>query len=92
MVCAAKGNGWSVSASLGEGGTAPVFEVMSPDGPKALKLYDAKFSLGEQGEIEKKRIDQQLDLKGHDCPFLVQIYEGGRFEKLPASGLRCGHR
>ena len=78
--CAAKGNGWSVSASLGEGGTAPVFEVMSPDGPKALKIYDAKFSLGEQGEIEKKRIDQQLDLKGHDCPFLVQIYEGGRFE------------
>jgi serine/threonine protein kinase len=53
---------------------------MSPDGPKALKIYDAKFSVGEQGKIEKKRIDQQLDLKGHDCPFLVQIYEGGRFE------------
>src|SRR5262245_54982324 len=79
--CASRGKSWSVSAELGKGGTAPVFEVISPDGPMALKIYDAKFSTGEKGEIEEKRIDQQLALKGHDCPYLVQIYDGGRFEK-----------
>ncbi len=57
-----------------------MFEVASPDGPRALKIYDAKFSSGEKGEIEYKRIEQQLALKGHDCPYLVQIYDGGRVE------------
>lgn len=79
--CAWRGHGWSVAAQLGQGGTAPVFEVVSANGPMALKIYDAKFSMGEKGEIEAKRIDQQLALKGHDCPHLVQIYDGGEFEK-----------
>jgi len=78
--CEEKGAGWSVHTPLGEGGTAPVFEVVSPYGTRALKIYDAKFSAGRKGQIEQKRIDQQLALKGHDCPFLVQVYEGGRFE------------
>src|SRR4051794_11436806 len=78
--CDSKGQGWSVRASLGKGGTAPVLEVASPDGPRALKVYDAKFSSGEKGEIEHKRIEQQLALKGHDCSYLVQIYDGGSFE------------
>src|SRR5882724_5773508 len=79
--CESKGREWSVCASLGKGGTAPVFEVASPDGLRALKIYDARFSSGEKGEIEYKRIEQQLALKGHDCPYLVQIYDGGRVEE-----------
>lgn len=78
--CAGKGQGWSIGKTLGRGGTAPVFEVDTPDGPRALKLYDAKFSTGRKGQIEQKRIDQQLALIGHDCPFLVNIYEGGKIE------------
>jgi serine/threonine protein kinase len=78
--CEAKGGGWSVCDRLGEGGTAPVFEIASPDGLRALKVYDAKFSAGEKGEIEAKRIEQQLSLQGHNCSSLVQIYEGGEFE------------
>lgn len=78
--CESKGPGWSVRSSLGQGGTAPVFEVASPDGPRALKIYDSKFSSGEKGEIEYKRIEQQLALKGHDCPYLVKIHDGGRLE------------
>jgi serine/threonine-protein kinase len=76
--CESKGQDWSVCSSLGEGGTAPVFEVDSPDGPRALKIYDERFSSGKRGDVEYKRIEQQLALKGHDCPYLVQIYEGGR--------------
>src|SRR5260221_12994446 len=78
--CESKGAPWSVSHQLGPGGTARVFEVSSPDGLRALKIYDADLSSGQKGEIEQKRIDKQLALKGHDCPFLVQIYDGGIFE------------
>jgi serine/threonine protein kinase len=77
--CESKGPSWSVSHQLGPGGTARVFEITSPQGARALKIYDADFSAGKKGEIEQNRIVQQLALKGHDCPFLVQIYEGGKF-------------
>lgn len=78
--CQAKGQAWSSGKSLGSGGTAPVFEVACPEGTRALKIYDENFSTGDLGKIELKRIEQQLSLRGHDCPHLVKIYEGGRFE------------
>jgi serine/threonine-protein kinase len=74
------GAGWSVLQQLGEGGTASVFEVASPGGPRALKLYSVAFSAGEKGEIENKRISVQIALKDHDCLSLVQVYDGGKFE------------
>jgi serine/threonine protein kinase len=79
--CERKGIGWSVRGRLGTGGTAPVFEIQSPEGLRALKIYDASFSTGEKGQIELQRINQQLALKGHDCSSLVQVYEGGTFEE-----------
>ena len=78
--CVDKGPDWSVTSQLGLGGTAPVFEVHSPDGPRALKIYDEEFCSGEMGEIEHSRIEQQLLLKDHDCPSLIQVYEGGTFK------------
>src|SRR5882672_7529967 len=78
--CEHKGEGWSLVGKLGKGGTAPVFEVASPSGRRALKIYDDEFSTGPKGDIEFKRIEQQLTLRDHDCPYLVQVYEGGRFE------------
>lgn len=78
--CAAQGEQWTLGNALGQGGTAPVFEVASPDGPRALKLYDPRFCTGETGELERKRIEQQLSLKGHNCPQLVEIHDGGQFE------------
>jgi serine/threonine protein kinase len=79
--CERRGVGWTVLDQLGQGGTAPVFEVMSPSGPRALKIYDAEFSSGKKGEIELSRIEHQLTLRGHSCPYLVQVYEGGEFER-----------
>jgi serine/threonine protein kinase len=78
--CEAHGAGWLVTRQLGEGGTAPVFEVNTPDGARALKVYSQRYSSGSVGETEEKRIAQQLTLKGHDCPHLVQIFDGGKFE------------
>ena len=78
--CRAQGEGWAPIVQLGVGGTAPVFEIESPSGLRALKIYDAEFSSGKMGEIENSRIEQQLSLRDHDCPSLVHVYEGGRFE------------
>ena len=78
--CREQGGGWALGRQLGSGGTAPVFEVTSPDGLRALKIYDQKFSSGELGEIEEARLERQLDLRGHDCQSLVQVYEGGRIQ------------
>ena len=75
--CQRKGLGWEFVDQLGVGGTAPVFEVTSPDGPRALKVYDLEFSSGQLGDIEHHRIQQQLSLRNHDCRSLVQIYDGG---------------
>ena len=78
--CTAQGEGWAPIAQLGLGGTAPVFEVQSPSGLRALKIYDAEFSSGKMGEIEHSRIQQQLSLRDHDCPSLVHVYDGGTTE------------
>lgn len=79
--CRSKGEDWVLTRRLGRGGTASVYEVKSPEGIFAFKLYDQKFSLGALGEIEEIRIKQQLALNGHGCPFLINVFEGGRFEE-----------
>ena len=78
--CQARGEGWTPLGQLGRGGTAPVFEIQSPSGLRALKIYDEKFSSGKTGEIEQSRIEKQLELKDHDCPSLVHVYDGGMTE------------
>ena len=77
---APRGAAWTLRDQLGAGGTAPVFEVTSPDGARALKIYDEEFSSGQLREIEHNRIQQQLNLQNHDCPSLIQVYEGDVFE------------
>src|SRR5581483_10261527 len=77
-LCASRG--WTLVRELGAGGTAPVFEVSTPAGARALKINDLKFSSGQSGEIEEKRIEKQVALSGHACRSLVQVYDGGRFE------------
>ena len=78
--CRSKGEGWAPLRQLGHGGTAPVFELQSPSGLRALKIYDEEFSSGRTGEIEHSRIQKQLELKDHDCPSLVHVYDGGMTE------------
>ena len=78
--CAAKGDGWSPTGQLGLGGTAPVFELETPVGLRALKIYNENFSSGKLGEIEHTRIEKQLLLRDHNCPSLVKVYEGGLAE------------
>ncbi|MGY8665355.1 protein kinase [Bradyrhizobium sp. UFLA05-109] len=67
-------------SEAGEGGTSQVFSVQSPDGIRALKLYNRKFSSDSLGNIERKRIERQVELGVNACPYLVDVFEGGEFE------------
>ncbi|UVO30405.1 protein kinase domain-containing protein [Bradyrhizobium arachidis] len=78
--CHAKGGLWEVISEAGDGGTSQVFSVQSPDGIRALKLYNRKFSSGGLGKIERIRIERQVELGVNDCPYLVDVFEGGEFE------------
>ncbi len=65
---------------LGRGGTAPVFMVQSPDGGRALKVLDPRFSKDELGRQTELRIQRQVEMGDHGCPHIVTCYAGGRFE------------
>jgi len=79
--CNHQGNEWSVLELLGRGGTAPVFRVRGPQGDRALKVLDPRFSEGELGRQTEIRIEQQIELGDHGCPNLVTCYDGGKFEE-----------
>jgi serine/threonine protein kinase len=78
--CENKGPSWKVLDKAGRGGTAPVYSVLSDEGEFALKIYDQEYSLGATGEIEELRVKKQVTLGRHDCPSLIQVFDGGRFE------------
>ena len=70
-LCAA--HGWTLGSELGAGGTAPVFEIDTAAALRALKINDEKFSSGQSGLVEEKRIEKQAALAGHTCKSLVQV-------------------
>lgn len=76
--CTKQGEGWSLIKKLGSGGTAAVFELDTPHGNRALKIYTQKFSSGVLGDVELNRIDKQLQLCDHDCKSLINVYDGGK--------------
>lgn len=79
--CAARGSGWKLKATAGRGGTAPVYEIETPTGERALKILDKEYSTGDMFVESRERIRLQVEEIGeHDCPNLVQVLDGGEFE------------
>lgn len=76
-----KERGWTLGEALGAGATAPVFEVQTADGERALKIYASRFLKGKSGAVVRARFQIVLDhLQQHDCSHLVTVFEGGEFE------------
>ncbi|MER8902774.1 protein kinase [Mesorhizobium sp. M0772] len=69
--------GWAAPEYIDNGASAAVYKVETADGVEALKIYDPEFFEGENALIEAKRIDLQCELKGHGCPFLVEVHDAG---------------
>ena len=60
---------------LNSGGSAAVFRVNTTQGLRAYKIFDPKFLSGASGEAERRRLELQRKLIGHNCPTLVQAYQ-----------------
>ena len=78
--CAESPDGWAVESDSGEGKSAQVYKISGPSGEAALKIYHPKFFVGEHAPIEARRIIDQVSLKGHDHPSLIQIFDAGQID------------
>lgn len=64
--------GYGEAKYLTSGGSAAVFVVPTPVGPRVLKAFNPAFFNGPSGASERKRLEVQHRLIGHPCPSLVQ--------------------
>lgn len=61
-------------AFLDAGGSAAVFKVSTLEGTRAFKVFDPQFINNPNNQAEKRRLELQRRLIGHNCPFIVQTY------------------
>ncbi len=72
---------WDFVKLLGHGTSAAVFEVSTPQGPAALKIYHPNFLKGNEGVVSRARLALvQEKLMSHTCPTLVRIFDCGDAE------------
>jgi len=71
---AAKGE-YSAPVYLTSGGSAAIFKAKGPDGARAFKVFDPRFFEGDVGEAERRRLNVQRRLIGHECQPLVQTFQ-----------------
>lgn len=71
---------YEIGALLGDGGTAHVYSCTTENQRYAIKVYRKEFVEGL--EVRQRleildRIERQLELRGHNNPYLVQVIDGG---------------
>lgn len=71
--CTHHPDSWHVISELGSGNSATVYHVCGDEGDAALKVYDPKFFQGRNAIVETRRINDQLALRGHGHPNLVDF-------------------
>jgi serine/threonine protein kinase len=71
---------WQFECPIRPGGSAALYRIRDNAHTAALKIYDPKLLEGKNGAVERRRIQQQRDLIGHDCPTLVEHIDAGEFE------------
>ena len=77
-------DGWEIQREKGRGRSAVVFRATRAGEVAAVKVYSPELQKRFGEEKQSKRIERQLSLRGHDHPYLVQTYSGG---KDPDTGL-----
>ena len=78
QACQLLGNRWSVVRRVGSGNSATVFELRSHEGAAALKIYDPKFFEGANAAVEERRILDQMSLRHHGHPSLIDFIDAGQ--------------
>ncbi len=67
--------GYSGPKFVDAGGSAALYCVESPEGSRAIKVYDPAFLAGPAAAAEKRRLELQRTLIGHTCPTLVKVFK-----------------
>ncbi|MDY0918845.1 protein kinase domain-containing protein [Pseudomonas viridiflava] len=67
--------GYSEPIFIDSGGSAAIYSVIGPQGPRAFKVFDPKFLADKNNEAELRRLKLQKTLIGHDCPHIVKTYK-----------------
>ena len=70
-------DGWELIDEIGSGNSASVYKLMSDDRVAALKIYDPRFFEGDKAVVEKRRVLDQMSLKGHEHPNLIDFFRAG---------------
>ena len=76
-VCHGKQDKWTIVQNVGNGNSASVYQVSINGLHAALKVYDPKFFQGDNREVERRRVVDQMSLKGHGHPNLIDFIEAG---------------
>lgn len=71
---------WVLIKEIGRGNSASVYKVTSGNGDAALKIYHPRFFAEDKGEVERRRVLDQMKLKGHGHPNLVDFFDAGPLE------------
>jgi serine/threonine protein kinase len=69
--------GYKLIEFRGNGKSAAVFKAEKDGQIFALKIFDNEFIERFGYEIQTKRIEQEISLKGHSISNLIRIFEGG---------------
>ena len=67
--------GYGAPEFLDAGGSAAVFKVPTPTGARAFKVFDPALITDGEDSADRRRLELQRQLIGHDCPYLIQTYK-----------------
>ena len=76
-VCRGRQDECTIVRNVGNGNSASVYQVSINAQHAALKVYDPKFFQGDNREVGRRRVVDQMSLKGHGHPNLIDFIEAG---------------
>ena len=72
-------DGWTVAKLIGFGKSAAVFRAEGDARTYAVKIFDTELDERFGHEIQLKRIKQEIGLRGHGIPNLIDIVGVGSY-------------
>ena len=73
-------DGWELIDEIGSGNSASVYKLVSDDRTAALKIYEPRFFEGDKAVVEKRRVIDQMSLKGHGHSNLIDFFHAGEID------------
>lgn len=83
--------GWELTEHVSSGKSALVFKGSKEEIVGALKIFDPELVERFGRETQMARIKRELELIEHDCPNLIQIFDGGESHQHIINGSRLGY-